>query len=395
MTTLAERTDKKRYEKAKKRQKQRRIGLSILGILLLIVFVVFLIDSQINKHFVGYTVLTSSKRADSNTVKYMKYGNDLLKYSRDGASVINAKGEVFWNGSYDMKNPQAVVSGKYVAIADIGGKQICTYDGNGQSSKIDVLLQITQVEAAAQGVVAVVLEDDTSNVIQLYSIDGANNNLKVEIPTNVQTDGVPMDIAISEDGQKLVTDFVTVIDGKVESSVNFYNFGKVGQNNVDRIVGSRPFSEKLIGKIGFVNNETVCAYGEKEVYLYSMKQIPNDIYNKTFDKNIKSTFYNSSYLGVILENGSNEEEKYQVCVYDLKGKKILDKNVDYDYRTVTLSEKEIIFFSERECHILQLNGNEKFDCEFQENIVYFQPLKGNEKYNLVDNENVCQVKLKQ
>lgn len=393
MTTLAERTDKKRYEKAKKVQKQRRIGLAIVGIVLLVTVVVFLIDSQINKHYTDYTKLVSSKRVDSNTVKYTNYGNEMLKYSRDGASIINAKGEIFWNGSYDMKNPKAVVCGQYVAIGDIGGKQVCTYDGNGKSAKIEVVLPIIQVEVAAQGVVAIVLEDSTSNIIQLYAIEGTSGTLKVEIPTNVKTDGVPMDVSISEDGQKLVTTFVKLTEGKVESSVNFYNFGKIGQNSLDRIVGSRPFLEKLMGEVRFINNETVCVYGEREFSIYSMKQTPDDVCNKTFKKDIKNIFYNSSYVGVVLENGSGKEERYQVCVYNLKGKKILDKNVNYQYRTVELSEKEIIFFSETQCHILQLNGNEKFSREFDESIVYFYPIKGNEKYNLVDSENVCQVKL--
>lgn len=393
MTTLAERTDKKRYEDAKKKQKQRRIIYLILGILVIVIFIVFLVDSQINKQFNSYLVLKSSKRTDSDSVKYKKYGDKLLKYSRDGASVINASGEIFWNGSYEMKNPMAVICGDFVAIGDIGGKQIYTYDGNGQSAKIDVIHQINQIEVSAQGAVAVVLEDDTSDIIQIYSIKGTNSELSVEIPTNTQTDGIPVDIAISEDSQKLVTNFVTLQNGKVESSVNFYNFDKVGQNSIDRIVGSRPFTDTIIGEVAFVNNDTVCAYGENEFTLYKMKQIPEDICKETFEKTLKSIFYDSSYVGVVLENGNNEDEKYQVCVYDLTGKKILDKNINFDYATITLIGKEIIFFSELECHILQLNGNMKFDYNFEESIVCFLPLKGNEKYNLVDSENVCEVSL--
>ena len=48
-------------------------------------------------------------------------------------------------------------------------------------------------------------------------------------------------MALSQDGRKLVTSYLSLGNGKLESWVTFYNFGDVGQNYVDNMVGSYSF----------------------------------------------------------------------------------------------------------------------------------------------------------
>ena len=477
MEGLSERNERKRYEEAKKKQRRNRIIAAIMAVLLAAGVVVCAVDSQINRNYNSYQVEKKFERKDSNTVRYISYDGRILKYSRDGISELDDSGQVVWTSTYDMKNPTAAYCGNYVAVADIGGKEICIYNRTNSTDikKIEVVLPIVKIDIAEQGVVAAVLEDTDSNQINIYDPYNVSEQLLVSIPTNVETDGFPVDISISNDGARLVTDFINISNGQAQTSINFYNFDEVGKNSINRIVGARDFEQTVVPKTTFLNNETVCAYTETGFSLYAMKEIPKDIYEEQFDKAIKSVFSNEQYVGIILDNNkkvenyiateqsdksstlseteeetntskekvkasgkstedtessdtseeetketktkenesadkeedsktqdtkqeketkdNEENKKYQLKIYNLKGKKILDTNIDYDYDTVTMGKEEIIFSSNLECYILRINGTEKFHYTFDSNIEYFLKSVSKNHYYVVDSNEISKVKL--
>lgn len=479
MESLSERNERKRYEEAKKKQRRNRIIAAVMVVLLAAGVVVYAIDSQINRDYNGYQVEKKFDRKDSNTVKYINYNGRILKYSRDGISELDDNGKVVWTSTYDMKNPSVAYCGNYVAVADIAGKEICVYNRTNSTDikKIEVVLPIVKIDVAEQGVVAAVLEDTDSNQINIYDPYNVSEQLLVSIPTNVETDGFPVDISISNDGERLVTDFINISNGQAQTSINFYNFDEVGKNSVNRIVGARDFKQTIVSKTIFLNNETVCAYTENGFSLYSMKEVPKDIYEETFDKAIKSVFSNDRYVGIILDNGrnaenssntsktnasntitseeketvkatekaenskenkegddkktsednaekdtekndSNEENKsdtekkdseqgkgetkekgnaeykrYALKVYNLKGKKVLDTNIDYTYDTVFMGKDEVIFQSNLECYIMRVNGTEKFHYTFDKNIEYFLGTSSKDHYYVVNDKEISKIKL--
>lgn len=343
------------------------------------------------KNYDSYRVLSSVKRADGNQVTYLKYGDCLLKYSKDGASAIKTDGSMLWNGSYDMDNPQADIAGKYVAIADVGGKTVSVFDGSNSGTQIAVLNPITQVCVANQGVVAVAMSDGDSDVIQIYDT-AQNNKLLLEIPTNVATSGFPIDIDLSPDGKKMVTSYMMVKDGTISCVVNFYNFGDVGKNNVNRIVGARDFGSNIVAKVEFVSDNKVCACTEKQFSVYSMKEIPEDAYSKKFSSTIKSIAFSDQYVAAVLEKAKGKS-RYQVVAYRMNGKKVLGTNINYDYKKFEIDGKELLFYSDTHCNILRMNGKEKFNGDFKKNILFFASGKSLNRYVLVDKESVSVIRM--
>lgn len=393
MASLVERNEENRFVKAQKRKtaaKRIIIGICAAAIIGVIAYGV---NSYVNKVFNTYEIVKTIPREDSNTVKYISSGSNIIKYSRDGAACYNANGEVLWNGSYDFKNPAIDICETYTAIADIGGKEAIVFNGNDSGTTITTLLPIVQVQVANQGVTALVLEDKTSNVIHIYAPNSVGMELKVEVPTNVQKDGFPVDIALSNDGRRMVSAYMNINNGVMENTVTFYNFGEVGQAMMNQVTGARSFENNVVAKVDFLNMNTICVYGERSFTLYSMEEKPEDIKQTiTFEKNIRSTFSNSNYVGFVLENYEGNE-KYQVVVYDVRANKVLDKTMNYDYETVFLSGKEIVFYRELECHILKLNGVEKLNYIFDKNIEYFMPINNYDKYFLIDNTEIQIIKL--
>lgn len=392
MAGLVERSDSRRYQLEQRRHKRAVILISFICILTAILTFAYIINSFINKRYDGYEVLHTTARADSNTVKYESYNGKLLKYSRDGASALDPDGTVIWNGSYDMKNPVATSCGDYVAIADIGGKEAYVFTGSDSGTKIETILPIVEIEVGNQGLLVLVLEDHDANVITYYAPYDNTQAIKVEVPTNVDTDGYPVDIAISSDGHSLVTSYINIQSGEIESSVNFYNFNELGDNKINNLVGGYKFSKLVIAKTEFLNDNTVVAYGENMFQVYTNAQLPQEKFSGTFEEPIKSIFYNENYLGFVLES-KDKENNYRVIVYNLSGKTVLDKQIDYKYDQVFLSGKEIVFYTDRECSILRMTGKEKFHYTFDENIEYFMPVNNKENYVIINSSNIEEIKL--
>lgn len=376
-------------------RKHRRQKLTIIGTILgvVVVICVFLINAYINRVFNAYRITATVDRKESNGTQYMSYKNMLLKYSKDGASVIDSSGNTVWNGSYNMNNPQVDICGDYVAIADIGGYDIQVFNGSDSGTPIKVTQPILQVEVAKQGVVAVLQEGEDNNVFQIINPYNTAETLLIDRKTYVEKDGVPVNIAFSEDGTKLVTSYVDIKKGVIQSFITFYNFSEVGQNaSSNRIVGMKDYGSSVIAKVEFLGNDTVAVYGEHEITLFDMKEIQEEKKKISFEQEIKSTFHTDSYLGFVLE-GSSKNEKYKLVVYDLSGNKVLDKKIDFNYDKVFMNNKEIIFQSNLSCEIIKLNGVTKFSYTFNAAINGIFPINHYNQYFFINGATIDIVKL--
>lgn len=393
MASLTERNEIKRYKEHKRKKKQMKRILIIGTITMCICLIIINIFYQMNRTYKGYRVVKSTERSDSNSVTYIPYGENFLKYSKDGATGFRANGEILWSGSYEMKNPLAVTCDNFAAIADIGGRDVFIFNGSDTGTYMKMDAPIEQISVAKQGVFAVVLKKDGEANINIYDPYNVAEQLKVSISTSTDSDGFPVAIALSKDGQKLVTSYINVQKGVLESSLNFYNFDSVGKNSVDRIVGSRPLEQQVVVDIDFLTNNTICAYTKDGFQLYYMQETPQDVAVIDIKNSIKSVSRNSKYITVLTEETDNVEVPYKLHVYDTKGKKILEKEITYMYDSVEMGEKEVILYSNREVHIIRLNGKEKFNCQLASSASYFFAITGTDKYLLIDGDSLKQIRL--
>ena len=389
--SLSERSDVKLYEREQGRHKKRIIFAIAMCIVAAIALFVGILNVVVNKYYTEFEVLAATPRKDSNSVQYKEYAEGVLKFSRDGAAGIDAKGNILWNGSYDMNNPQADVCGKYVVIGDVGGKEWYIYNGKDSGTRFEETLSVVQVQVSQQGIVAVMLEDKDSNEVHIYNPYGDTQKLLAEIPTNVKEDGYPMDISISDDGKKLVTAYFFVNEGVGESHVSFYNFDEVGEDKVNRIVGGVDYGETLVHNVEFIDNNTVCILKEDGFALYSMEELPEEIVTETIEAKIQSAVLGSSGIGFVLD--SEEEGWQEFVLYTLAGKKMLSKKIDYEYETVSMIGDEIVFLSDLAGIILRNTGSEKFHYRFFKRMEYIFGTKEKNTYIFVDEANIEKVKL--
>lgn len=388
-----EQTDQERLE----REQRKHRGLTILLIVLLITALVcvalYMIDRYRHKVYDSYEIVTQLERTDSVAAVYIPYkGDAVMKYSRDGALAVDSEGNILWNGSYDFNAPAADTCGKYAVVADIGGMKAVVFNGSDSGTTIEVLLPIVEARVAGQGVVALLLEDDGSNVLNIYNPYASEDQLLVEIPTSVSEDGFPIDFAISEDGAKVVTSYLNVKNGVQENYLNFYNFDEVGKNTVNRLVGARNMEEVMVSKVEFVNDHTVCAFTENGFMLYDMKQIPSDLFQKEFKNSIRSISYDSGHIAVAI--GSVEEAgNTKLVVYDMEGNEVLNQKTKFQFESMYLSGEELVLYGNVSWNILRLDGTQKYKGDFESGIEKIFPVDDYESYIVMDSTRLNMIHL--
>jgi len=141
-----------------------------------------------------------------------------------------------------------------------------------------------------------------------------------------------------------------------------------------------------------VDNDTICAFGDDKFSIYSMKEIPKLVHEEAVSSEIKSILYNSQYMGFVLKNPEGEQ-KYKVMLYDLKGTKVLDKDMNYNYENIYLSGNQIIMYTNLEWIVWETNGNEILRYTFDMNVNYILPSTGEHKFIIINDQDMEEVQL--
>lgn len=389
MAIELEKKDKQYFENRKRRYK-RMLTFLILTLLIIVAFVIaFFIYQQKNIYYTDYILTDSSERNDSSYTNYLRYNKGILRYSKDGAMAMDFKGNSIWNSTYDMHNPIVDTCGEYVVISDKGNKSLELINEAGHVNSLEVLYPIIKAEVANQGVIAVLMDGGDENYIQFFSPTGKN---LVDSRTIVEEHGFPVDFSLSRDGQKFVTSYISINGGLVQSKVTFYNFGAVGQNYEAKIVGGFDYGQTLISKVEFINNDTVCVFGDDKFNIYNMEEIPKLIFEEPFETEVKSISFNEDYIGIIKKriegNGQNN-----LKVYDNQGDIMFDEDISYNYNKFYINKEEFIFFSDTELNILRLKGKEKFSTTFEQHIDHVFPMTFQDEYLIIDNSKISRIKL--
>lgn len=379
------------YGNRKKRYKRRR---RILIVSLLLIFVFFgaaYLISLYNRDYESFEVLNTSNASGENSIGYLSYGNAVIKYSLNGVTAINKDGSLLWDASYEMSDPIADICGKYVVIADRKGKDVHIFNEKGAVGRFQTQYDILKVEVAHQGVVVALMEEGDYNYLHIYNVDG---KMLADKKTSVKEEGYPLDITLSDDGEKLVTSYLSYAGGVLENKVGFFNFGEVGQNWFDRVVGGRPFDEGIIiPRVVFVNNDAVCLFKNNGFVIYEMEEIPSLTHEEELEGEIQSVLYNKKHVGLVLKSLDTDSKK--LLLYDLAGNKVLEKKLNFSYDRIFMTESEIIMYDNISSMVMKLNGKVKFNYTFDSNITAFYPINNLDKYFLIEEAKVSEILLKE
>ena len=136
--------EEEKEELRKKKKKRRRVRFVVAAVVIAMAAAGF-IGYKVYQNSHQYTqavVIWEKELAASVSSGYEAYGENVLRYTRDGAVYVDKTGEEVWNQAFEMKDPFAVVNGDYAAIADRNGYSIYICDKNGCQGVATTLLPI-------------------------------------------------------------------------------------------------------------------------------------------------------------------------------------------------------------------------------------------------------------
>lgn len=335
----------------------------------------------------NYRILQTSEQEDIVSTKYEVMAEKVLRYSPEGASLVNSEMEAYWSTLYEMENPVADINDSWAVIADIDGTDLKIFDKNGEVGSVTTSYNIVKARISSNGLVAAILDGGDATWINYYNSDGS---LIAENQTHVEDPGYPMDVALSDNGQIMMVTYQFIDGSDTTSYVAFYNFGDVGQNEGDRIVSGYTYEGTVIPEIRYLDSERSAALRDDGFTLYNGKQIPKESISEKVDKEIVSTFCDEKTIGMVFKNGS-KDKKYTMKVYSADGSLRFTKNFNIPYTTIKMSGGNILLYNDSQICVMNNRGVEKYNGTVDGSINNFIKI-GMNRYLLVLDSGVNVIK---
>lgn len=343
------------------------------------------------KTYTSYEIIEQVEREDVQAAQYEEFKGNVLQYTQDGAVYFDMSGGIIWNQTYEMETPCITKCEDYLAIYEQGGSKIFIMNAQGQQGVIQATMPIQRVSIARQGTVAVLMEDAGTSYLHMYSRNGsqlAGGGLHIE------NSGYPLDIALSNDAQKLAVSMLDINEGRIQSTVVFYNYGTVGQNEIDNIVGSYSYADVVIPSIRFVSNDRLLAFGDTKVIIYEGTQKPVVAQEIKCPEHIRSVYYNDKYFGMTFDHPKSAKG-YRTVIYNMRGNQIMEQDIGLDYTEISFLQNGLLCVrNEKSIALYTIRGNKRFEHTFDRNIYDVISGSGQLEYLFVLSGETDRIKLK-
>lgn len=388
---------KKKYENDQEefRAKIKKHRMSILYRTVLVVCLIAAVIAAAyynykNMIYTDYTVIRSMDYDEATTSSFVKYGKNILRYSTDGISAFNMDNEMLWNQTFEMQNPLIDVCGEYIAIGDYKGSKIYVLNTDGYQGQIDTTLPLQNFCVSNNGNVAVILEEGEVTWVKLFNKNGENI---ANDRTTMDKSGYPVAVAISDNGMMMCVSYLIIDGGSLTSSVAFYNFGDVGQNEIDNLVSGYNYTDTIISYVDMINANYSFAIGDNRFAIFKGSQKPENVFETTLTEKVKSVFNNEEYIGLVYAEGT-ADNPYHIDVYNTSGDIVFDLDFALNYSDIIFNKDFVIIYNSDECLIYNLNGVEKYNGRFKDSIVELVPTESASKYLLVSGSRTEEIQLK-
>lgn len=364
-----------------------------LVIVLIAAVAVFLVVQWKNKVFSESVVVSSTPVTIVQGAMVENLGGNILLYSKDGASCIDAKGNALWNQTFEMQEPMLSVCNNVAAIGDYNGRTVYVVSSTGQLGTVNTNLPIRKICVSQNGVVAAVLDDAEVTRILLYNGNENTDTSIVDIKATMDKSGYPMSLSLSPNGKLLAISYLHVNSGEMKSSVAFFNFGEVGKNESDNYVSGYDYPDTVIPYVQFMNNSAAFAVSDDRIVFFEGGEKPANKATTLLNEEVQGIYYNEDYVGLVFHNQTGESA-YRLDVYNTAGTKIHSQLFDMEYTDIIFSRDQVIIYNDMDCKICNMSGVDKFTGTFEKPSSLLVPTSSNYKYVSVTSNSVDVIELK-
>lgn len=346
-----------------------------------------------DKQYSQMTQISTKQRKAVAGARDVSLGDNLVTYSNDGISCMNSKGDALWNQTYEMQNPIIATCKDILAVADYNGRKIYVMNSEKKLGEISTNLPIRNLCVASNGVVMSVQEE--GRIAWIYIYDSQGKEL-VYFRTTMSDTGYPTAISLSDNAKLAGVAYTYVEAGVLQTRVAFYNFGGVGENQIDNLVSGYNYSDTIVPYIHFVNSETALAVADNRIMIYSGNEVPETKMERLLDEEIQAVYSSDKYIGLVFINGTGESS-YVLKVLNLQGEEVVA--IPFDFSSISdagvvFSEDIITIYNEKECLVYNVSGKQKFAGTFEKTVRTMIPISGTFRYVLAYTDSIDVVELK-
>lgn len=359
--------------------RMRKFAAMVASVAVIAVILVVCYVSYTNYAYTGYEVISSIEKQQTDNSHVLSFGTRFLSYSADGIRCTDEKGNDIWSCPFEMQNPMIEMNGDYVAVADYVGRKIFIFNHTGELGTIQTNLPIRDIQVAGNGVVAAVLDNGDVTSISLYYYDGREIGF---FRTTMSKSGYPLDIGMSADGTLVAVSYLYLDQGVLTSKVAFYNFGEVGQNKTDNLVGGYDYQNEMVPLVGFMNDSTAFAVANDKLMFYEGSQRPTNKRDIFLKEEIRSVYYGEEYIGLTYINPT-AESRYLIDIYNTSGDLKNTLPIDMEYQDIFFNDDYVVIYNAASCIIYNINGNIKYQGDFDEPVLLMIPTNSVLRYVLV------------
>ena len=195
--------------------------------------------------FTEYVVTSTAESLDIAGTQYAMLGSSVIKYSPDGVFCVDSHNTAKWSVAYSMQSPIIDICKNTMVVAEQQGNQVYVMNEKGPMGNFETDLPVLKACVSAQGVVALVQEDDPVTWVNLYDCNGTK---LAGVKTTMEDSGYPLDAAITENGEKLMVSFLGVTQGELKGRVAFYDFSSGLANGDNSLTGILDIRDRFFRK---------------------------------------------------------------------------------------------------------------------------------------------------
>lgn len=344
------------------------------------------------RHFSGYESLGFTGLKSAGSFHYTEMDGNLVRFGQDGAVCTDGSGKTVWNVSFEMQNPKMSLSGSELMIYDQSGTSIVIIDGNGDVTPITTSYPITASSVASNGASACVMQDGTTAHLMLYNKKG---KLSAAGEIHMNNGGYPTALAISPDASKICVSLISLQDGTLGSTVQFYNFGDAGKKKIDNLVAEYKYKDTIFPEAGFSDQGRAVVIGTDRIVFYSGGGTPKETKTLRPSGKMKIVMKNGGRVGYIAEKKQDDGTLANTAfVYDYNGIRRFEKTVGDDILDAEfLSNNELMTSDGRRLEILGIFGTVRYRHTFSEGIRQILSEDGGNRYYLIEEDGIREIRL--
>ena len=259
--------------------KQMKIGLAVVLVLCIGCGLVYLdtaygsgkirslfVKSSVtqNKGNPSAGVLAEIPLDAGSSTSFAVFDQAFLLCTKDGAKYYNSVGDQKWNDTFTMTTPTVIQEGSFMAVGDLGGKNVRVYDESGLLYNVQLEGNLSQFALNQNGYLSLLEKKDSGYEVKIYNSKGTLLKGRVE-----ETAGVyPISTDVSDDNKSFAVSYVDTTDvypiGRV---LFFYVNPEDSENYTDSLYASAADkADEIIGTISYRSNGVLAAVSDKGVY---------------------------------------------------------------------------------------------------------------------------------